>query len=232
MTAADPHAHGDAGEESLPGALPEPRTPQEAMEQARARIAASADARGEGWDALARLVEPPTIEVVTALRDGTLAGVLREATTWLGEDTAMVAAPLMSLDVYVRSAERRTPEADLASLVEDRAEIDVGAGGLPSGAVAALALPMRELAVLCHHEARAWASGDMDLGKQLRAQQRVLADERLVPDLPPVAKVLVDEGLANLTRTVGRLLLAFLSAETGKDYQRAVLGDPRSRSRM
>ena len=215
---------------SAPG-LPEPRTAADAMQQARTRIAASADARGEGWDALARLVEPPTAEVVAALRDGSIADVLRGATEWLGEDTGIVAGPLMSLDVYVRSAGRRTPEADLAALEDDRAAIDAGAGGLEPGAVAALARPMRELAVLCHHEARAWSDGDLDQGKDLRARQRELADERLVADLPPAAKALVEEGLANVTRTVGRLLLAFLSAETGKDYQRAVLGDPRSRSR-
>lgn len=213
-----------------PVPTPPPVTPQAALEAAQARIAASADARGEGWVALGRLVQPPTEELLAGLVDGSLARVLIEATTWLGEDRQMVAGPLSSLEVYTRRAQRGALDSELESLVEDREEIASGPLG-PRG-VEDLAGPMREMAVLCHQEAKAWASGDLDQGKALRAQQSELARERLVHDLPPVAKALVDEGIADLTRVIGRLLLAFLSAETGKDYQRAVLGDPRSRSRL
>lgn len=212
-----------------PAELPEPRTPQDAMEQARTRIAATADARGEGWAALATLMEEPTEEVVAALRDGTTAKVLTEATAWLGADSPMVGGPLMSLEVFVRGAHRRTAEKDMRSLTEDREAV---ADVVGKGAQAALAAPMRELAALCHHEARAWAAGDDARGKELRARQREVADADLSEKAPGVAKALVEEGAANLSRTIGRLVLGFLSAETGRDYQRAVLGDARGRSHL
>lgn len=214
---------------SLPADLPEPRTPEEAMAAARTRIAATADARGEGWAALAALMDEPDAGVVDALRDGTTAGVLRDATAWLGEDSPMVGGPLMSLDVFVRGAHRRGADADLAALRADRAAV---ADVVGPHAQAELARPMRELAVLCHQEARAWADGEDERGKELRARQREVADAELSRDAPAVAGALVEEGVANLSRTVGRLVLGFLSAETGRDYQRAVLGDARGRSRL
>lgn len=230
------HAHGSAdgviAAITDPAELPEPSTAEEAMAQARAWIASSADKRGEGWNALALLAQEPNPEVVAELRDGTIAATLKEATTWLGADSPMVAGPLMAMEVYVRGAERRTPEKDLRALAEDREEITrvLRAAGAP--APEELAAPMRRLAALCHQEARAWSRGEDETGKSLRAAQHELASEDLGPALPLVGKAFVDEGITNQTRTIGRLFLAYLSAETGRDYQRAVLGDTRGRSRL
>ena len=194
-----------------------------AMAAVRARIARTADARAGGWEALATLVDVPDEIVVEGLRDGTLAAMLRDATEWLGPDASMVLAPLMSMETHARGSGRRSASDDLLSIRQDHDELLAGGPDLIS--------PMRELAGLCHREAQAWSRGDDGAGKALRARQRERADQALAPVLPTVAKSLVEDGLANLTRSVGRMLLAYLSAETGRDYLRSTLADPRSRSR-
>lgn len=201
----------------------QPRSAEEAMAKARQRIARTADARAGGWEALAALVSEPDEVLIDGLRDGTVALMLREATEWLGADSSMVLAPLMSLETHARGAGRRSHGDDLARLRQDHADL------LADGPD--LAGPMRELAGLCHREAQAWSRGDDEDGKALRARQRERVDSVLGQTLPPVATSLAQDGMASLTRSVGRMLLGFLSAETGRDYLRAALGDPRSRSR-
>ncbi|MFH5824113.1 hypothetical protein [Georgenia sp. AZ-5] len=188
-----------------------------------AQMAQAARDRAGSWDAAADVLALDEA-TVARLRDGSLAAAWRAASGWLGDDAELFLADLMSLDVYERGAARRTPEEDLASLRPDHR-------GIVGDQAAALAGAAREVARLCRAEADAWAGGDLAGGKALRGEERQVIDARLVPVLPALGGRLVREAGVSLWRTLGRLLLAVLSVETGTDYQRSVLGSDLGRHR-
>ena len=182
-----------------------------------AQVALVALQRAAAWDALADVLDEPSPEMVGRLRSGELVETWRTGVAWLGPDATTIGSPLLSLDVFVRGAARRTAHEDLAMLMAEHHAL-VGPD-LPA------VLRMREVAELCRDESRAWAEGDLDAGKARRAGQRAFLDEHLVEVLPEVGRRLVQDSRREVWRSVGRLLLAFLSAESGRDYQRSVLGE-------
>lgn len=183
----------------------------------RAQVAQAARDRAGSWDAVAEVLAPPDEELVERLRSGELATVWRLGARWLGADAELFTRDLMSLDVYARGSRRRTAADDLAALRADHERLVAPEGDL--------AAPAREVAEMCRQEAAAWASGDMAGGRALRAEERRRIEDGLVPGLPNVGARLALEADARVSRTLGRLVLAVLSVESGKDYQRAVLED-------
>jgi hypothetical protein len=183
----------------------------------RAQVAQAARDRAGSWDAVAEVLAAPDAAFVERLRTGELATVWRLGARWLGADAELFTRDLMSLDVYARGSRRRSPADDLAALREDHERFVAGEGDLVT--------PVRRVADACRQEADAWAVGDMAGGRGLRAQERTLIDDALVPALPNVGGRLAQEAGARVSRTLGRLVLAVLSVESGKDYQRAVLED-------
>lgn len=193
-----------------------------------AQVAQTATGRGAAWDAVADVLSPPDAALVERLRSGALTTIWREGSRWLGDDTHMLTAELMSLDVYARGAVRRDPATDLTDL---RAGHEAHVADQRS-----LVPAVRELADLCRAEGAAWADGRVDHAKALRASQHEFVENHLVTaangaGLPDVAGRLACEADANVWRLLGRLMLAILTAETGKDFQRAVLGEGGGRPR-
>ncbi|MGV8978298.1 MAG: hypothetical protein ACOH17_09655 [Cellulomonas sp.] len=172
--------------------------------------------RAEAWDALLDALSAPAAGVVEQLRSGGLAETWRTGVNWLGQDSDLMTGALLTLDVYARGSERRTFADDLAGFDAGRAAM--------AEPVAAAIESMRTVAALCRDEAAAWSRGDVTAGKDLRAQQNDVIQEHVVV-LPELGARLVRES-TGVWRAIGQLLLAFLTAETGKDYQRAVLGAP------
>ncbi|PFG40661.1 hypothetical protein ATJ97_3193 [Georgenia soli] len=183
----------------------------------RAQVAQAARDRAGSWDAVAEVLARPDEGFVERLRAGEPATVWRLGARWLGADAELLTRDLMSLDVYARGSRRRAPADDLAALRADHDRLVAPEGDLTA--------PVREVAEMCRQEAAAWASGDMAGGRALRAEERRRIEERLVPGLPNVGARLALEAEARVSRTLGRLVLAVLSVESGKDYQRAVLRD-------
>jgi len=188
-------------------------TPEFAVQVAR--VAAE---RAAAWDALLDTLTAPAPAVVERLRSGELAETWRAGVRWLGQDSDMFTAALLTLDVYARGADRRSPDDDLTVLVAGRTAV--------VGPVADALEKARTVAALCRDEADAWSRGDVASGKDLRAQQHAFVEANLLGTLPELGARLVRESPAGIWRAIGQLLLAFLTAETGKDYQRAVLGAP------
>lgn len=186
-----------------------------------AHVAQVAQQRAAAWDAFSDVLTAAEVDAVVRLRSGELAEIWRAGVSWIGADTEMFAAALMSLDVYARAARRRTLASDHAAFVADHAT-------LVAPHMAALA-PLRAVARSCSVEGVAWAEGDLARGKDLRAHQHALVDEHLVPMLPELAERLVVSAQSDVWRVLGRLLLAFVSIETGRDYQRALLGEARAK---
>ena len=199
---------GATAPEALLGALPS---------DFLAKVSQTATDRARTWDAVADVLSPPDAALVERLRSGALAQVWREGSSWLGDDTHMLTAELMSLDVYSRGAVRRDAADDLTDL---RTGYDTLVAPY-----AHLVAALRKVAALCRAEAQAWSAGGVDHAKTLRVEQQDLITDRLVAELPELAGRLVREGEANVWRLLGRLTLAILSTETGRDFQRAVLGD-------
>lgn len=52
----------------------------------------------------------------------------------------------------------------------------------------------------------------------MRARQHALIEARLAPVMHALGWRLVTSAQANIWRTLGRLLLAYLSVESGRDY--------------
>ncbi|MHB1065447.1 MAG: hypothetical protein ACYC1Z_13335 [Georgenia sp.] len=187
-----------------------------------AQVALASSDRARSWDAVADVLTAPDEELTERLRAGELTDAWRAGARWLGADADLFHADLLKMDVYARGAVRRQVVGDLAALRRDHEAL--------VGADAALADHARDLAELCRQEAQAWAAGDFADGKALRVRERDLIAEHLEPVLPTLGGRLANEGSTGVVRTIGRLVLAVLSVESGKDYQRAVLGDNRSAS--
>lgn len=183
----------------------------------RAQVAQAARDRAGSWDAVADVLAGPGPELVERLRAGELATVWRLGARWLGADAELFTRDLMSLDVYARGSRRRSAEDDLAALRADHDRLVAPAGDL--------ATPVRRVADTCREESDAWAAGDMAAGREIRARERTLIEDTLLPGLPDVGGRLAQEAEARVSRTLGRLVLAVLSVESGRDYLRAVLGD-------
>ncbi|PFG34399.1 hypothetical protein [Sanguibacter antarcticus] len=181
-----------------------------------AKVVQTAGDRAASWDAVADVLSPPDAALVERLRSGALTEVWRQGSSWLGDDVHVLTADLMSLDVYSRAASRRDPADDLADLLADHESLVARDAGVVA--------PVRDLAALCREEAIAWAQGDPVHAKSLRVAQHDLVSSRLVPALPELGGRLVRDARANVWRVLGRLVLAILSADTGKDFRRAVLG--------
>ncbi|RYV49356.1 hypothetical protein [Pengzhenrongella frigida] len=185
------------------------------------QVARVAGERAGAWEAFTAVLATPDRQTVARLRTGELAGAWRAGVRWLGADTEMFTAALMSLDVHARGARRRGADADLLAL-----EVDHAALVAPHLPVLA---HLPDVVALCRDEAAAWSAGDLVLGKDLRARQHAIVDEALVPTLPNLGEQLAGSAQADIWRVIGRLLLGFVSIETGRDYQRAVLGETRAR---
>ena len=181
------------------------------------KVSQTATDRSHAWDALADALSSPDAELVDRLRSGALVQVWRQGSGWLGDDTHMLTAELMSLDVYARGAVRRDADDDLTDLRTGYDALVAPSAHLVAG--------LREVAAGCQAEAQAWADGDLEQAKALRAAQQDLITDHLATDLADLAGRLVREADANVWRLLGRLTLAIMSAETGRDFQRAVLGE-------
>ncbi|RPF25826.1 hypothetical protein EDD32_0239 [Georgenia muralis] len=180
-----------------------------------AQVAQAARDRAGSWDVVAEILDGPDASLAERLRSGELATRLRLAARWLGGDAEIFAGDLMRLDVHARGARRRSLDADLASLAADHHLLGDDVPGLVAGA--------RQIAAACHEEAAAWAAGDTAGGRSLRAREQELIAGRLLPALPDAAGRLARDGASVVTRALGSLVLAVLSVESGRDYQRAVL---------
>lgn len=183
------------------------------------KVAAAARERGQGWQLLAACLQEPTASFVARLRDGSWAQSVGESAAWLGDDQHMLTSELMSLGVYSRGAVRRDAQTDLDNLVAD---YQATVGEQPQ-LVAAFA----ELAKLCEAESTAWEGRDIAQGKSLRAQQNEFIDAQVATDLVELCVKMEAQASLNIMRTLAKLILAYLSADTGKDYQRAALGSKR-----
>jgi len=205
-----------------PTPAPEPPVrPDAAPVQFAARVARVATERSAAWAAFADILETPDERTSARLRSGEFTALWRAGVSWVGADTEMFVGALMSLDVYARGARRRSAAADLTALEADQSV-------LVAPHRAGLA-PLREVARLCAAEAEAWAAGDVARGRDLRARQHALVVAELVPTLPELGQQLNASAVADVWRVLGRLLVAFISIETGQDYQRALLGEARAR---
>ncbi|GAA4416777.1 hypothetical protein GCM10023169_12070 [Georgenia halophila] len=180
----------------------------------QAQLVQAARDRAGSWDAVADVLSPPDESTTERLRSGATATAWRLAARWLEADAELFTTDLMSLDVYARAARRRRAEDDLDALRADHLQLVAPAGDLVT--------PARDVADLCRQEAEAWATGDAPGARSLRAREREHLTERLVPVLPGVGRLLANEASATVLRTVGRLVLAVLSVESGTDYHREV----------
>ncbi|MFD1507398.1 hypothetical protein FE374_13615 [Georgenia yuyongxinii] len=195
---------------------PAPAPADETVGAFARQVAQAAGDRAEAWAAVGQVLTMDEA-AITALRDGGPSAAWRAGARWLGDDAGMFWADLITLDAFARGAGRRQPAADAASLGRDHAAIVA-----PALDVVAY---VREVADLCRQEAAAWGAGDMAKGKALRVREREVIDAELVPVLPELGSRLAREAQVKVWQTLGRLVLAWLSVESGKDYQRAVLGD-------
>lgn len=187
--------------------------PERDTQREMARIA---DARGTAWSLCHDLLGAPDEAVASRLREGEAAEELALVTAWLGEESGRFLPVQMALETYARRARRRTLEEDLAELTE----------GFRLAALRDLAWRSRlaEVAGQCETEARAWWAGDHESAKALRVAERDLVEEHLSPVVPEWAAEVDTSASPMIYRTVARLLVAHLSFETGRDFDRRVYG--------
>lgn len=176
------------------------------------QLASAAGDRAATWDAVADVLDLPDLARTERLRAGEHAEVWLRHCRWLGPDSDVLAAPVTTLQAYARSSRRRDAADDLAALDREHAAHLGGAG-------AGLAAHARAVAASCRTEAELWTAGEMAAGKAERARQREIIDAELVPGVVPAAAALVREAEARVWRTLGRVLLAVLSVETGTDHR-------------
>lgn len=201
---------------STEGAAPdsgERFAPERDVQRDLARIA---DARSTAWALCHDLLAPPDTELADRLRKGEAAEELTLVTAWLGDEAARFLPVQMALDTYARRARRRSVEEDLAELQRG---YDV-----PTLRDLPWRPRLAEVAEQCDREAKAWWSGDHESAKQLRVAERDLVEEHLSPVVPAWAAEVDTSASPMIYRTVARTLVAHLSFETGRDFDRVVYG--------
>lgn len=194
---------------------PGPTGPEGTREGFTAQVAQVARDRAEAWAGLAEVLGEPTDAVVERLRSGALVDLWRTGSAWHGEDSRVFTGSLMSLDVYVRGATRRDPVADARSYREEHARFVTEPG--------ALAARVEELARCCREEAQVWGAGDLAAGREARAAQHAILAGGLAEELIAVGSAAADRAETHLWRTLGKIVVALVTVESGRDYQ-AVLG--------
>lgn len=185
-------------------------------------VAQVARERGAAWDALAEVLGEPRDAVVDRLRSGALVAQWRTGSAWHGEESRVFTASLMSLDVYVRGAARRDPADDARSYRAEQARLVSD----PSG----LAARVADLAERCRTEAEVWASGDLVGGREARAAQHALLADGLAERLIAIGSAAAERAETHLWRTLGKVVIALVTVESGRDYS-AVLGSAARRRR-
>ena len=204
------------------------------------KVAETALGRARGWHAIAWALEEPDLEFAEDLRSGKLGELWTEAAAWLGDDRHMLTSELMSLGVFARGAARREADDDLAQLhadwavaigddnadaadAADAADVDVAV----VASRAALIESIHCLVRLCEREAAAWQGRDLSAGKELRASQDTFISANIAEQLTGTCVRILEAATLNIWRVLARLMLAYLSADTGRDYQRAAVGPKR-----
>lgn len=183
------------------------------------KVAATAQGRAKGWAHIHKVLDTPDEALIDDLRSGTLAEVWTDSAAWLGEDKHMLTSELMSLGVFSRGAGRRSAQQDFEAFQADYNAV--------VGDQSKLIVALADLVGQCQAEAAAWESRDLSLGKELRAQQSVFIDQNISPALTDLCVGIVENAKLNIWKVLARLILAYLSADTGKDFQRAALGSRR-----
>lgn len=209
----------DAGAGPVPsteGAAPDSGERFEPERDTQRSIARIADARSTAWSLCHDLLAEPDEALARRLREGEAAEELSLITAWLGEESSRFLPVQMSLETYARRARRRTVAGDLAELRDGYAS--AGLADLPWRPVLA------ELATDCESEARAWWAGDHERAKELRVAELRVVEEHLSPVVPEWGAQVDASTTPMIYRTVARLLVAHLSFETGRDFDRVVYG--------
>lgn len=173
--------------------------------------------RGLGWRICVELFSAPSVESVERLRDGSVLEDLKAAVEWLGDDSARFMPTQMILDTFARRSRRHTLEADLQDISSEYR------GLWPEG-VPWLA-HFEHLAKSCDEEARAWEGQRYEEAKKLRVTQKDYLEENLNDNLPPWAGELDVSTTKMIYRTAARYAVAYLSFESGRDFDRVIFGD-------
>lgn len=209
----------------LPPRAADAVVPEVPAEVARAISQVAAD-RGDTWRIIDRVLARPDVDLVRVIRDGSLLEDLRRSIHWLDEDSVRFLEADATLGVLARRSARIPEQSDLDELGEDfallftpgqdgsRAELDAGRSAIREAA--------RRMTELCEAESSAWGSGDVQAGKDLRAEQAQLLESELVPGTPGWAHALHADARRPFYRMIARLIVSALSVETGRDFDRTV----------
>lgn len=170
---------------------------------------------------------PPTSETVVGLCEGATHAAVVHATAWLTSDLDRFDPDLALLDTYGRGACPRPVEDVLDELTTEHVRLFAEKGGL---LVDELAVPPGELvaqlaavSALVLREQQAWASGDFEQAKHLRASQQEFLLAHPARFVPTLCARLVAATRLDFYRAWAGLLRSYLSIEAGVDYGRTVL---------
>lgn len=199
--------------------------PDDALILARGRIAEAIHARAEGWETVARLLAAPDLALVGDLRNGQVAGALHRSVAGHSDEASALERSMPALTTYAAVARRNPAERDLRDLREDHEDVLLGDFG--ADRLEELRSGLAAMAQLCRREAAAWEAGDMADAKELLVTQHVRLLDEVTPLLVEGAGALARDGLAPLSRTLGKLALGFCSAQTGADHVRAAMAHSR-----
>lgn len=161
------------------------------------------------WETISWILQPPTREFISQLRDGTVRVRLEQATAWVGEDNPMT-IHLQSLRAFEGRSARIGIDQDIDVLSAEwkRLENRDEGPGLAEWAVRAQGL--------CREEATAWDNLNIDAGKQSRVAQ--FDDMRdILQDAVDWAESLHSGTKILVVKMLMRVFGAHLAIESGRD---------------
>ncbi|WP_394262690.1 hypothetical protein [Trueperella sp.] len=169
-------------------------------------MANTAHDRAQMWSLCARILDRPTADFVTDLREDKLANPVREWTAWLGDDFEAKDV-IGALSAFARRSTRFTPEEDLAELtVEWEKWIED-----PD-----IATFVRRSAEQARAEEEAWTNREVEEAKRLRASQFAEIDEKFQPLVAWSENA--DAGTSSLVvQVLVRIVAAHITAESGRN---------------
>lgn len=182
------------------------------------QIAQIADDRAAGWRLFAQLFAPPSTALVQQLRSGTWQKRLRVAIAWLNDSTEPFDQAMPVLDMVAHGAGFRQAADDLAVLQR--------AYEGPVGRATEFTDHFEQMAAFCSDEADAWETENTDEAKQLRVREAEYLEQHLVPTVPAWCVEMDEQTLSQEYRAAARLLAAWLTVESGRDFNSSLFPHP------
>ncbi|HEX4978588.1 MAG TPA: hypothetical protein VFV35_00865 [Acidimicrobiales bacterium] len=175
-------------------------------------VAEIVEKRAALYALLAEILGPPSERLVDRIRDGSLAGDLRDDVAWLGAEASWFDEAARAL----APAAGAEPELDLL-VAEHRRLFDHDEGAI--GDVGVVTAELQQLAAIAHRESRAWREGEVAAATADRQMVQRRLERTLSTWADEVRDAAAAAGALPVYQGACEALARFVDVELGRSFE-------------